>query len=614
MCHVNGDGDGGTCDGFGSCITHAACQIGANIIGEATDDHFGTSIAMSGDGTRIAVGARNHDNAFINVGHVRVYDLEGGSWTQIGDIHGDSWHDQAAYVAMARDGTHIAIGAPGHDGDGTSRGRVRVYKFLDHSWTQQGEDIEGEEDNILLGKSVALSDDGSTIAIGSSRSRNSQGHVRVFKFENQAGISLWNQVGGDIVGEEISDYSGRSVSLSGNGTMVVIGAPWNDGEDAGSRRGHIRVYKFESDDWVQLGNDIDGEDKTDSFGDSVAISFDGLRVAAGSTMSRGPSYTSQLGHVRVFDLHDQEWIQVGGDIAGEAAFDRFGSSLAMSDNGSRVVIGAHYNDAGGHQNVDRGHVQVYGLDSGKFWNKICFDIDGEAKLDKFGSSVAISSDASKIAIGSMYHDTRNGEDSGYVRVFDLIKGQECPTCDDSNKCTVDTRGVGGTCHHTSRFWPECCENGNSLACSDEFCTVEPIEGAVQFRVTVGERPRYDAGRNVVFEFVQANGNAMSHVETNLRSYNERTFSLFTSEGIRTDKVVIHAVRYDNQDFIYSTGSHLQIDGFDVLTSSGWTSLLPNNYIFWLNNPIREVNPFGKNNFCSVSVGRCADPISLECLE
>ena len=51
------------------------------------------------------------------------------------------------------------------------------------------------------------------------------GHVRIYKNVN----NIWTQVGGDIDGEAAGDLSGYQVSLSSDGSVVAIGAPWNDG-------------------------------------------------------------------------------------------------------------------------------------------------------------------------------------------------------------------------------------------------------------------------------------------------------------------------------------------------------------------------------------------------
>ena len=67
------------------------------------------------------------------------------------------------------------------------------------------------------------------------------------------------QIGGAIDGEAAFNWSGYSVSLSSDGSVLAIGAPFNDGN--GFNSGHVRVY--ERDDaaplgWRQVGGDIYG--------------------------------------------------------------------------------------------------------------------------------------------------------------------------------------------------------------------------------------------------------------------------------------------------------------------------------------------------------------------
>ena len=49
-------------------------QLGSDIDGEATDDNSGSSVSLSSDGTRVAIGARDNDGGGSNSGHVRIYD------------------------------------------------------------------------------------------------------------------------------------------------------------------------------------------------------------------------------------------------------------------------------------------------------------------------------------------------------------------------------------------------------------------------------------------------------------------------------------------------------------------------------------------------------------
>ena len=84
--------------------------------------------------------------------------------------------------------------------------------------------------------------------------------------------SSWEQLGDDIDGEASDDFSGESVSLSSDGTIVAIGAMSNDGNGLSS--GHVRVFAWDDDtsSWEQLGDDIDGEASPDASGDSVSLS------------------------------------------------------------------------------------------------------------------------------------------------------------------------------------------------------------------------------------------------------------------------------------------------------------------------------------------------------
>ena len=90
----------------------------------------------------------------------------------------------------------------------------------------------------------------------------------------------WNQIGSYIGGEAAGDNFGSSVALSGDGTIVAIGAPYNDG--SGANAGSVRVYKNVSNTWTKIGSDIDGEAAGDLSGYSLALSNDGTVLAIGA--------------------------------------------------------------------------------------------------------------------------------------------------------------------------------------------------------------------------------------------------------------------------------------------------------------------------------------------
>ena len=173
----------------------------------------------------------------------------------------------------------------------------------------------------------------------------------------------WNQIGQDIDGEAANDQSGSSVSISSDGNRIVIGAPENDGSSNAS--GHVRIYENINGSWSQIGQDIDGESTFDNIGYSVSISSDGNRVAAGATINSGNG--PQSGHVRLYEWDGSSWTQMGLDIDGEASGDYSGTSVSISADGSKVAIGAPKADGtpGNHP----GHVRIFNWDGSLTWNR-----------------------------------------------------------------------------------------------------------------------------------------------------------------------------------------------------------------------------------------------------
>jgi hypothetical protein len=387
-------------------------QLGLDLDGEATNDQSGYSVAMSADGNRIAIGARYNDGSGNNAGHVRVYTLANGTWTQTGsDINGEAAGDNSGWsVAMSADGNRIAIGAPYNDGSAADSGHVRVYSWNGTAWTQTGADINGEAGIDFSGSSVAMSTDGNRIAIGASMNDGSggdAGHVRVYSWNGTA----WTQTGADIDGEAASDNSGSSVAISTDGNRIAIGANRNDGN--GSMAGHVRVYNWDGTAWTQTGSDIDGEAAEDQSGFSVAMSSDGNRIAIGAILNDGNGITA--GHVRIYTLTNGTWTQTGSDIDGQDAGDYSSYSLDMSADGNHIVIGA----------ISADHARVFSLVNGA-WLQTASDIDGEAAGDNSGFSVAMSASGTRIAVGAMLNDNIYAN-AGHVRVHVVLNTPAAPT-------------------------------------------------------------------------------------------------------------------------------------------------------------------------------------------
>jgi len=404
---------------------------GTDIDGEATGDYSGWSVSMSADGTVMAIGAYSNDGpsgtGLIDRGHVRVYTWNGTSWVQRGsDIDGEanaSYDYSGQSVSISADGTVVAIGASYNDGTtgnaNDNRGHVRVYAWNGTSWVQRGNDIDGEATDDRSGYSVSMSANGTVVAIGAYNndatvSSSDRGHVRVYAWNG----SSWIQRGADIDGEANGDNSGENISISADGTVVAIGARYNDGTSGNSSdsRGHVRVYAWNGTSWVQRGNDIDGEAANDKSGFSVSISADGTVVAIGAYGNDGTSgnVNDDRGHVRVYAWNGTSWVQRGADIDGETIDDYSGYSVSISADGTIVAIGAPYND-GTDSSV--GHVRIYAW-NGTSWIQRGQDMDGEAASDNSGWSVSMSADGRVVAIGAPYNDG-TGSSAGHVRVYQI---------------------------------------------------------------------------------------------------------------------------------------------------------------------------------------------------
>ena len=418
----------------------AQSQIGSDIDGENAGDNSGRSVSISSNGNIVAIGAIRSDDNGTEAGHVRVFKNTNGTWTQIGsNIKGEAAGDNSGYsVSLSSDGNIVAIGAHQNEGNGYHAGHVRVYKNINGTWTQIGSDIDGEAPTDVSGWSVSLSSDGNTLAIGAifnDGNGASAGHVRVYKNIN----GTWTQIGSDIDGEAAGDFFGTSVSLSSNGNTLAIGGTYNDGN--GTNAGHVRVFKNTNGSWTQIGSDIDGTNAGDYFGRSVSLSSDGNTLAIGA--NGDVNNANDTSYVRVFKNSNGSWTQIGSDIYGEALGDNSGYSISLSSDGITLAISAHRNDGNGS---DAGHARVYKNINGT-WTQIGSDIDGEAAGDKFGFFLSLSSDGNTLAVSTPYNDG-NGTDAGHVRVYSLCNSTSTNTITSCNSYTW-TDGITYTASNTT---------------------------------------------------------------------------------------------------------------------------------------------------------------------
>ena len=353
------------------------------------------------------------------VGFVAVYDLApataqsigGEPFSQLGaDIEADATSGEfGEAVSVSADGNTVVVGAPFNDGNGMDAGQVRVFRWNGVVWSQLGVAINGESDFDLFGGAVSISADGNVIAVGAGGAGNDDGTtVGHVRIFFWDGAE-WNQIG-VIDGEAPFERFGSAVSISAAGDTVVAGARFND--DIGDNAGKARVFRLTGFVWTQLGADLAGEAANDRFGTAVSISAAGDTVVVGAPLNDGNGVDA--GHTRVYRLTGSTWTQLGADLDGGAAGDEFGDAVSLSADGNTVVVGASDSDANG---TDAGKARVFRWD-GSVWSQLGVDIDGENRNDRFGSAVSISAAGDTVVVGAPLNDDI-GQRAGKASVFRL---------------------------------------------------------------------------------------------------------------------------------------------------------------------------------------------------
>ena len=305
-------------------------QVAGSPYPESSDSSCGISVAMSDDGALVAAGCLSHARI---AGAVQVFrwDEAGAAWQEHGQRLGEALNGHM--VALSGDGQVLAIGSPLNELDDDAglgaRGDARVYAWDDGAdpaqWVPRGDPLVGEAVQSLFGKSLALSADGGTLAVGapgyvryagcqdSSAETSCKGSVRVVRWEG----GEWAPMGDAIVGPHAASHLGESVALSATGDVLAIGshgvyAPMSahaydlrTREGTGHMEGRVYAWNAGNSAWSLIGDGIDGGDAEgmDDVSSSMALSADGTRVAMGAWPFRGYREFEELseGVVRVYD-------------------------------------------------------------------------------------------------------------------------------------------------------------------------------------------------------------------------------------------------------------------------------------------------------------------------
>jgi hypothetical protein len=377
-------------------------------------DVFGISVALSADGTTLAVGASNedsaatgtngdqNDNAAANSGAVYVFTRGGAYWSQQAYLKASNAGAGDAFgisLALSADGNTLAVGADredsastgvgGNQADNAATDSGAVYVFVRNgaAWVQQAYVKASNTASLdTFGFDLALSADGNVLAVsaieedsaatgidGNQADNAATDSGAVYVFARSGGT--WSQqayVKASNTGA--ADGFGVSLALSADGTMLAVGASGEDSiatgiggdqtNNSASTSGAVYVFSrsgagaWSQQAYVKASNSRLGH----GFGSSIALSADGSTLAVGAQgessaatgVNGNQADTSAVsaGAAFVFIRSGVNWIQQAYLKASNSAGSRwFGYSLTLSSDGDTLVVGS-YGEASAARGID----------------------------------------------------------------------------------------------------------------------------------------------------------------------------------------------------------------------------------------------------------------------
>lgn len=436
-----------------------ASNTGAN-------DLFGYTIALSGDGSVLAVGAKGENGSGVILsdgsageGAVYVYRHDGSGWQ--GPVYlkasNNGANDDFGYdIALSDDGNTLAVGAWAEDGSGTgvaaatdeaaeNAGAVYVYRYDGTVW-QSPVYIKASNTGALdfFGSWVALSGDGNILAVAASGEDGSGTGVNPVSnndaFDEAGAVYIYQHDGSGwqstayikASNTSAGDNFGRGVALSDDGKTLAVGAHYEDGSGTGvgaasdesaSNAGAVYVYRHDGSGWqnpvyIKASNTGTG----DFFGESVKLSGDGRTLAVSASGEDGSgtgvdpvsnNSANQSGAAYVYRHDGVGWQSpVYFKASNTGAIDWFAFTIALSNDGNTLAVGASTEDGGGvgvnavsdEGSTDSGAVYVYRHDGNAWQSPAYIKADNTGAGDWFGISVALSGDGSTLAVGAHFED------------------------------------------------------------------------------------------------------------------------------------------------------------------------------------------------------------------
>ena len=333
---------------------------------------------------------------------IQLGNISGGTWKPFGNtldlgMEPGSHISFGASISVSSNGSIMAVSSSTTD-DSYTQGVYIYEEYTDpdtneFAWRQMGTTIsshDGSEENL---SSISLSNDGLTIAIGSCSYSSNAGRVLIYSYSADSDNWVLDYLySGSVSGEQL----GFSVAISGDGLIVVAGAPTYNTDD-----GVVKSFAFNKvlQQWEHM-NDLLYESVETGvlFGTSVGLSYteDYLLAVSGKGNS---------GNVWFFGLIEDFWYEIENyQISGSISNSQFGSSLALSANRQIVAVGAIASSS------NAGCVHVYNC-SATACEAVGSVLSGDWEDDMFGNALSLSGDGLWLAVSA------NASSGSYVRVY-----------------------------------------------------------------------------------------------------------------------------------------------------------------------------------------------------
>jgi hypothetical protein len=370
------------------------------------EDRFGRRVAISADGNTIITGAwfedsngNPNDDSLSNSGAAYVFRRTDGTWAEEAYLKALSPTVDASFyeVAVNADGHRVAVGAP--RGAGTN-GIVEIFDRVDQGggsfgWARgpvlsPGRTRPGDG----FGRSLSFAGDGETLVVGAPGDDSSSieldndapdaGAAYVFSYDG-VDWAASAYIKASVVGA--GDDFGRKVVLSSDGNTLAIGARQEAGggtgvgadpsDDSAEGSGAVYMYVRDDDDWLQEAYiKASNTNAGDGFGDTIGLTDDGSVMACGARAEAsaavgvngdaGDNSLPQSGAAYLYVREDGEWRftnYLKAPNTGDG--DLFGMAVSLSGDGSRLAVGASYEDSdstgiGGDQGDAEGDLTRFG--------------------------------------------------------------------------------------------------------------------------------------------------------------------------------------------------------------------------------------------------------------